>query len=67
LFLPDDFLFGLSRGPGSTYEAEIQKSAISAAPGAGIMFGVWMQMKGCGCAPNLSASPPPSGASCLRA
>jgi hypothetical protein len=28
---------------------EIQKSAISAAPGAGIAFGVWMRMNGYGC------------------
>jgi hypothetical protein len=34
---------------------EIQKSAISAAPGAGIAAGVWMQTKGCGCPPNRAA------------
>lgn len=34
---------------------KIQKSAISTVPGAGIAGGVWMQMNGCGCAPNRAA------------
>ena len=31
---------------------EIQKSAMRAAPGAGIAGGVWTHTKGCGCRPN---------------
>jgi hypothetical protein len=32
---------------------EIQKSAMSTSPGAGMAGGVWMQTNGCGCAPIL--------------
>jgi hypothetical protein len=43
-------------GRASYWRTEIQKSAMSSAPRAGMAAGVWMQTNGCGCVPGALQS-----------